>query len=171
MKLPATAIAVVTLLAAARPAVAQPPETSGLDQVTLGLAVTIIDENGQRVEGKVVDVTAGAVRLSRRRAIEVVPLDRIVLVEKRDGVKNGAVGGLVFGMSLGLLGGLASGAGGQFVASAVIGQGLVCMAFGIGVDAMVNSRRTLYQRTPTVKKRVMPIVGKGTGGAVVALSW
>ena len=171
MKLPATAVAVVMMLAAARPTVAQPPDTSGLDQVTPGLAVTIIDENGRRIEGKVVDATVDAVRLSRRRAIEVVPLDRIVLVEKRDGVKNGAVGGLVFGMSLGLLGGLASGADGQFVASAVIGQGLVCMAFGIGIDAMVNSRRTLYQRTPTVKKSVMPIVGKGTGGVAVALSW
>ena len=128
MKLPATAVAVVMMLAAARPAVAQPAAASGFDQVIPGLAVTVIDENGQRIEGTVVEAATDAIRLSRRRAIEVVPLDRIVLVEKRDGVKNGAVGGLVVGMSLGLLAGLAGGGDGQFMASAIIGQGLVCMA-------------------------------------------
>ena len=171
MKLRATAVVVVMILVSAGRAAAQPPDVSRLGEVVPGLAVTIIDEDGERIDGKVLDAGSDTIRLSRHRAIEEVPIARVVLIEKRDGLKNGAIAGLVVGMSLGVLGGLAAGGDGGILASAIVSQGLVCMAFGIGIDAMSNNRRTIYQRMPAVKKTVIPIVGRRTGGVAIAVSW
>jgi hypothetical protein len=61
---------------------------------------------------------------------------------------------------------------GRWVASAVISNGLIWSAFGAGIDALVDSRRTLYQRSPGgLQSRVTPIVGPGVRGAAMRVSW
>ena len=150
---------------------AQSLQSGPFQDVTPGLPVAVIDDSGRRVEGHIVDVTDESVRVSVRKAIQDIPLDRVVRIEKTDSLKNGAVSGLVAGVGFGLLISLSGGdIDGGWVASAVISNGLMWSAFGTGIDAMVNSRRTLYQKSG-VQTRVSPIVGPRVRGASMTLSW
>lgn len=162
------AIVVVPALSSAQPSNAR----QFFENVTPGLPVAVIDDSGRRVEGHIVDVTDGSVRVSVRKAIEAIPLDRVVRIDKTDSLKNGAVSGLVAGVGFGLLISLSGNdIDGRWIASAVISNGLMWSAFGTGIDAMVNSRRTLYQKSGGVQTRVSPILGPRARGATMTLSW
>jgi RNase P/RNase MRP subunit p29 len=164
-----TAVLVVPALSSAQSLQPKAP----FEHVTPGLSVSVVDDAGRRVEGRVVDVTDETVRVSVRKAIEHIPIDRVVRIEKADSLRNGALSGLVAGVGFGLMVSLSgSDLHGRWVASAVISNGLIWSAFGAGIDALVDSRRTLYQRSPGgLQSRVTPIVGPGVRGAAMRVSW
>ena len=58
-----------------------------------------------------------------------------------------------------------------FVAIAIITNALVATACGVGFDALVDNRRTLYQRDGRVVSRLAPIVAPGVRGAAVTVRW
>jgi hypothetical protein len=139
--------------------------------VKTGLQITIVGDDGQRVEGRVDAVTEHAVRVSVRKAIEEISIDRIVRIERRDSLKNGAL----IGLTLGAVGGLIGGAmedrdrAARMIAGAV-GNGLIWMAFGIGIDALNDNRQVLYERGG-VQTRIGLALGRDTKSAAVSLTW
>ena len=111
-------------------------------------------------------------RSRRRRGPEQIRLDRVVRIEKPDSLANGAWIGFAVGAGMGLLGAVSANTDDiAFVASAVITNALVTTACGVGFDALVDNRRTLYQRDGRVAARVAPIVAPGVRGAAVTVRW
>jgi hypothetical protein len=167
-----TAAVVIASLVVPALSSAQAVACGPFENVAPGLTVSVIDDAGRRVEGRVIDVTDEAVRVSVRRSIEQIPIDRVVRIDKTDSLKNGALSGRVAGVGFGLMVSLSgSDVDGRWVASAVISNGLIWSAFGAGIDALVDSRRTLYQRSGAVQAGVAPIVGRRVRGAAVRVSW
>jgi hypothetical protein len=164
----AAAVFAIPAFAAAQSVAPVPTET-----VKRGLPVSVIDDSGTRVEGHVVDISDDAIRVSvRDKRVEEIPLQRVVRIDKTDSLKNGAVTGLVAGVGFGLLVGMSSsGFDGRWLASAVISNGLMWTAFGAGIDALADSRRTLYQRAGSSKARISPLLGRDVRGAALTVSW
>jgi hypothetical protein len=164
------AVFVVALLAApdasAQPAGGQIPQS-----VKTGLQVTIVAEDGEQIEGRVTEVTNSAVRVSLRKAIEEVPIDRIVRIEQQDSLKNGALLGLTLGAVTGAIAGsFEEQDRARWMIVNGIGNGLFWMAIGIGIDALNDNRRLLYERRG-VQTRIGLSLGRKSTGAMVSMSW
>jgi hypothetical protein len=144
------------------------------DKLQTGHTISIIDEDGRKVQGRVVDVSDQAIRVSVHRAIERIPIESVVRIEKPDSLKNGAYAGLFIGATFGLVGGLANSgrtSDRNLVVASIAGNAVAWTAFGVGIDAMVNTRRTLYQRSGKVERRAAPLVGAGVRGAALSIAW
>ena len=144
------------------------------DIVQAGQQVLIVDDQGRGLEGRVELASAAVVRVSTRAGTEDVATDRIVRIEKPDGLKNGTLIGLGVGLGLGVVGAtLVHGEGAQSgqVAAAIVSNALACTLLGTGIDAVFNNRRTLYERGRRLQTRVAPVVRSGVRAAVVAVTW
>jgi hypothetical protein len=141
--------------------------------VRTGLKVSIVDEHGRQIDGRVDGVSEGVIRLSRRGAIEEIALDRVVRIDEPDGLRNGALAGLGVGLSLGLLGAAVQtrGAEAKWVLAGILYNGVAFTLLGTGIDAVFDNRRTLYERGGRIQTRVSPIVGRGVRGAAVSWTW
>jgi hypothetical protein len=162
---------VLALLAAPAVGLAQSAQLPQLDEVKPGLPVSVIDDEGRRVDGRVIDVSDDAIRVSVRKRTEQIPIGRVVRIDKTDSLKNGALGGLVAGLGFGIFVAAHGQADRPFLFAAAVSNGLIWTAFGVGIDAMVDSRRTLYRRSGGTQARVSPLVGREVRGAAVSVSW
>jgi hypothetical protein len=157
------------------PALAQTSGTTIPAVAKVGMHVSIVDDQGDEVEGRIDNVSDRAVRIIVKKDRKEIPLDSIVRIERPDGVKNGAMIGLGIGIGMGLTAGFADRQSWNrqpgFVTISVIGNGLVWTGLGTMFDAMINHRRTLYERGGRSQARVTPVVGRGTAGAAVSLTW
>ena len=167
------AVLVLAFLASPPPAGAQPGDERISDVIRPGLTVSIVDDEGRQTEGRVMDVSADVIRVSLRGTSEEIRLDRIVRIDKPDRLKNGALIGLGVGLSLGVIGAVvrAPEIDAKWALAGIAWNGVACTLLGTGIDALVDSRRTLYQRSGGVRGRVSPIVGRGVRGAAMTLSW
>ena len=139
-----------------------------------GERVSVVDDAGRKVEGRVEAWSEEAVRLSIRGASQEIPIDRIVRIDKPDSLKNGALTGLGVGLGLGFLGAaLTQGenAAPGWAVWSVVSNGVACTLLGVGIDAIFNNRRTLYERGWRPQARLSPVVGRGVRGAAVSLTW
>ncbi len=79
------------------------------------------------------------------------------------------------GVSLGIMGGFADGQGSgrraNFVVVSAIGNGIICAGLGTAIDAMINTRRTLYERGSESHARISPMIGPRSVGAAVSVTW
>ena len=134
--------------------------------VRTGLKVSIVDEDGQQIDGRVDGVSERAIRLSRHGATEDIEFDRIVRIDEPDGLKNGALAGLGVGLSLGLLQAAIQprGAEAKWVVASILSNSVACTLLGTGIDALFNNRRTVYERGRRTRAHVSPVVG---GASVV----
>jgi hypothetical protein len=174
MKLLRVVIVVAIGLWAAMPVHAQTIDAALRARLEAAHDVSIVDDEGRRIDGHIVDVSDQTIRVSVRRAIEQIPIDRVVRIEKPDSLKNGAYAGLFVGTTFGLVTALCASGGGydrRFAIANTVGNAIVFTAFGVGIDAMVNTRRTLYQRSGRVETRLAPLSGSGFRGAAIAVTW
>jgi hypothetical protein len=145
------------------------------DAVKKGLTVSIVDEQGRKIDGRVDGISEHAIRVSMRGRSEEIAADRIVRIDRTDSLRNGALIGLGVGLAAGVLGGgldpQGRGRRGTFVLVSTIGNGLIYTAFGTAIDALVDKRRTLYQRGGRTVASVSPVVGGGVRGAALSLTW
>jgi hypothetical protein len=140
--------------------------------VRTGLKVSIVDEDGQQIDGRVDSVSEGAIRLSRHGATEVIEFDRIVRIDEPDGLKNGALAGLGVGLSLGLIQvAHTRGTEAKWVLASILSNGVACTLLGTGIDALFNNRRTVYERGRRTRAHASPVVGSGVRGGAVSLTW
>jgi hypothetical protein len=167
------AVLVLAFLASPPPAGAQPGDERISGVIRPGLTVSIVDDEGRQTEGRVMDVSAEVIRVSLRGTSEEIRLDRIVRIDKPDSLKNGALIGLGVGFSLGVFGAVMQGpeSGAKWALASIVSNSVACTLLGTGIDALVDTRRTLYQRSGGVRGRVSPIVGRGVRGATMTLSW
>ena len=173
MKFAVSAALTLTLLSVPAAAAAGQAERIA-DIVQTGQQVLIVDDRGRRLEGRVELASAEVVRVSTRAGSEDVANDRIVRIEKPDGLKNGALIGLGVGLGFGVVGAtLVHGEGAESgqVAAAIVSNALAWTLLGTGIDAVFNNRRTLYERGRRLQTRVAPVVGSGVRGAMVAVTW
>ena len=167
------AILGLTFLASASPAMAQASGESIPSAVRRGLKVSIVDDEGRQFDGRVMDVAAEGIRLSLRGTSEEIRLDRIVRIDQPDGLKNGALVGLGVGLSFATLGLVIApqGTKGAWALASLVSKGGACALLGTAIDAVVDNRRTLYERGRRTQARVAPIVSHGTRGAAISLTW
>ena len=52
-----------------------------------GLVVSVVDEQGRKVEGRVETVSGEALRVSKRGVSQEIPVDRIVRIDRPDSLR------------------------------------------------------------------------------------
>ena len=172
MKAFTLAVLACGLFGVAGHAAAQGVDARRLPELKHGESLSIVDEDGRRIDGRFVDLSADTITVRRRRGPEHIRMDRVVRIEKPDSLANGAWIGLGVGAGMGILGAISAGSDdAPFVATAIITNALVTTACGVAFDALVDNRRTLYQRDGRVVSRLAPIVAPGVRGAAITVRW
>jgi hypothetical protein len=172
-------IAALIILAAAT---AEAQELAGtFDQLRVlvkpGDTLTVVDDSGQRVEGKVSSLSASALSLTVSGKPRQFLSTDIDTIEKRgpDSLKNGALIGLAIGGGIGAAGMIALAATadnpGAFVAVGLLMYGGIGAGIGSGVDALIEGRRVIYARSGSAGSTltVAPLLGKTRKGMRVSL--
>jgi hypothetical protein len=168
-------IAILLLIAAP----AQGQELAGtFDQLRVliraGDTLTITDASGQRVRGKLADLSATTLVLDTpglRRTLQVTEVD---IIQKRgaDSLKNGALIGLGIGAGLSALAIGAATREGGYAAAGALFYGGIGAGIGAGVDALIEGQRVIYARstssTPGVS--IAPIVTRSRQGVLFTVS-
>jgi hypothetical protein len=171
-----TAPAVLALAILVSPAVAL-AQTSGTRLpgiVATGMKVLVVDDDGRRIEGRVLEHSQESLRLAVNGSSEEILSDRIVRIDKPDSLKNGALAGLGVGLAIGTFGAVLSSSGNiepEWVLAGITYHAVAFTLLGTGLDAMFNNRRTLYERGGRLQTRVSPVIGRGVRGAAVSVTW
>lgn len=175
----------LAVLFASPPASAQTDAERIQARVTQGQNVSITDDQGRQVQGKIRALTADGLTLLVDGTTADVAYDRIVRIDRpNDGLANGALIGLGVGAGLGLAV-IASedqsdclpatffcsdtGTGG-YVAGALLLGGLGT-AVGVGIDALIHRDREIYRRGGGAVATIAPVLGHGVRGAVLSVTW
>ena len=168
------AVCALAVLVSPSVAVAQTSGTRLADAVVTGMKVSVVDDAGRRIEGRVLEHSQESIWLSRDGSSQEIPIDRIVRIDKPDSLKNGALVGLGIGLAVGTFGAVLSSSGNiepEWMLAGIAYQTVAWTLLGTGIDAMFNNRRTLYERGGRLQARVSPVVGRGVRGAAVSLAW
>ena len=155
-------------------AVAQTSGTRLADVVATGMKVSVVDDDGRRIEGRVLDHSGESLRLSMDGSSQEIPIDRIVRIDKPDTLRNGALVGLGIGLAVGTFGAVLSSSANiesEWMLAGIAYQTVAWTLLGTGIDAMFNNRRTLYERGRRLQARASPVVGRGVRGAAVSVTW
>jgi hypothetical protein len=171
----APAAALVFALLASSPAVAQTSGARIPDVVKTGQRVSIIDDEGRQIDGRVEGTSAESIRLALRKGTEDIPVNRIVRIVRPDSLRNGAYIGLTVGLtSSAILAGFATRAENPQWGIVAASSAYTVVAYtllGTGIDAMFNNRRTLFERGRGAKASLSPVVGRGVRGGAISLTW
>lgn len=143
-----------------------------------GDTLTIVDDSGRRVEGKVSSLSASALSLTVSGTPRQFQSAEVNTIEKRgpDSLKNGALIGLAIGGGIGAVGMIALAATaesnpGAFVAAGMFMYGGIGAGIGAGVDALIEGRRVIYARSGSARSTltVAPLLGRTRKGMRVSL--
>ena len=157
-------------------AMAQVPPGFASERLQVGRKVAITDEQGDRITGRVTQLTADAITIEHARAARGVPFKQIVRVEEVDDLKNGMLVGLGIGVALFTLEAILARSDGFELTPAgyaVIGSiyaGLGAGA-GAGIDALVGGNRTIYRRNGSGRVSVAPTLRPDRAGVGLVFSW
>ncbi len=176
---------VLAILFTSSAALAQTDTEKIRARVKQGQKVSITDDQGNEVKGRIGAMTADGLTMLVDEKSADVPYDRIVRIDRpNDSLGNGALIGFGAGAALGLAaiaaeedsqceaGGLYCGdpTGGGYVAGMLVLGGLGT-AVGVGIDALIHRDREIYRRGGGALARVAPVLGHGRRGAVVSVTW
>ena len=139
--------------------------------VKSGLKVSVVDDRGSSVEGRIQEVSDQSVRLAVRGGSRDMAIENIVRIERPDTVKNGALIGFAVGMGTGLVATLSDPQGGGVLVSRTLGNGVICAGIGALIDAAQDHRRTLYERGPRPQAGLRPIIGRHVRGVAATVEW
>jgi hypothetical protein len=176
---------VLAILFASSPASAQTDTEKIRARVKHGQKVSITDDQGQEIKGRISTMTADGLTILVDGESADVPYDRIVRIDRpNDSLANGALIGLGVGAALGLAavaaddqsqcppGGLFCGepTARNYVAGTLLLGGLGT-AVGVGIDALIHRDREIYRRGGGALATVAPVLGRGLCGTVVSVTW
>jgi len=136
-----------------------------------GLKVSVTDQRGGSVEGRVQEVSDRFVRLSVKGRPRDILIEEVVRIERPDSVKNGALIGFGVGATMGLVATAFDPQSGGLLVSRTLGNGLISAGIGALIDAAIDSRRTLYQRGPGPQARLHPVIGRHVRGVAATVEW
>ncbi len=172
--MPTRVVAAVLLsLALAVPAAAQSDLVAAvLLRVNVGDTVTVVDDRGARIRGRLIDTTATDLILQTdQRSRLAVPASGVREILRRgDSLNNGVLIGLGIGATIGLVGGLTvwdERTGNPPTSYVLMFSGLFA-GLGAVVDAVIQRDRVVF-RAPGLT--VGPILDRGRRGFVVAVRW
>jgi hypothetical protein len=129
--------------------------------------LTITSDNGTKVKGRLIEITPDHILLRVKDGQQSIAFPEIVKVGKR---KNGVLLGAVIGAGAGVPFALAlhsyayneGVSGGGAVVPIIMGFGI-----GMGIDALIPSTRTMYERLSRPRITVSPVIdGDRMGGRV-----
>jgi hypothetical protein len=143
--------------------------------IKTGQHLSIEDDQGRTVDGRIERIAADALTVSRRGVSVDVPVDRIVRIVRPDDLRNGMLVGLGIGVVLGTIGGASDRQGrgrrATFIPVSALGNGLICMGIGAALDAIHRGDRTIYQRPGSLKVSAAPVLGRRSRGVSLSLAW
>jgi hypothetical protein len=159
-------------------------QVSSFEQLQLlvkpGDKIDVIGVDGTQTKGKIEILTPASLRLSTKSGIrEFAQKDTFEVRQKRsDSLANGALIGAIAtgGVSGVLFAAYCRGEGcngGEVAAADAIYAGIGA-AIGVGVDALINHRQTIYKQHPQTSLGnidVFPLLGDGRKGALVRFSF
>jgi hypothetical protein len=146
--------------------------------VKRGDTLTVIDQTGQRVSGKVVSLSNSVLDLTVAGTPRQFLSTDVNTIEKRgaDSLRNGALIGFAIGGGIGAaaiaaLAGTPDGSVGPFVALGFLMYGGIGAGIGTGFDALIEGRRVIFARSGSAGTTfsVGPIVSRERKGARVSL--
>lgn len=173
-------IAALIVLAAAT---AEAQELAGtFDQLRVlvkpGDTLTVVDDSGRRVEGKVSSLSASVLSMTVAGTPRQFLDSEVNRIEKRgpDSLRNGALIGLAIGGGIGAAGMIALAVTaeshpGAFVATAALMYAGIGAGIGTGIDALIEGRRVIYARSGSPRSSLMvaPLLGRTRKGVRVSL--
>jgi hypothetical protein len=147
-------------------------------RLKVGQKVSVTDDQGRELKGSITILTADTLTITSGRDRTDVPYARVVRVDRKDGLKNGALIGLGTGAVLGVLAIIPDcdpqeflcgdpGAG-NYLAGALVVGGLGA-AIGTGLDALIGGDQNIYRRGLTIT--ASPTIGPHRAGASLAIVW
>jgi hypothetical protein len=166
----------IALLVACGSASAQTAVDDLPNRVKQGQKVSVTDEHGRTVRGRIVDMTPDSLAIARGDGREEVQYARIVSIDTVDELRNGALIGLGIGLgffmvdaALAASDGLTLNAAGYVLLGGVY-AGLGAGA-GAGIDALIGGNRNVYQRGRGARLSIAPSFGRDRLGAAIGISW
>lgn len=181
----ALALALGAVLATAAQAGAQPATTS-FDELprmlSTGELVTVVDNDGESHEGRIIDVSPSALSLLVLGDQRHLPAADVSSISQRrpDSLRNGVLSGLGFAALPGfLLSGAMYGHAYNEGGSGLPAAGMLALSLGLGaaigagLDALVEDSFVIYHRSGATWKRltVSPLVSAHRRGVAVSLSF
>ena len=154
--------------------------------VKAGHKVSILDDQGREVTGRIGELKADALTVLVGGDRTDVPYNRILRIDRpHDGLANGALIGFGVGAALGFAAVLSEetndcdpsaffGCGDPTGAAYIVAPlfvGGIGAGVGVAVDAMIRRDRKLYRRPGANAISVSPALGRGRRGIAVAVSW
>jgi hypothetical protein len=135
--------------------------------------VFVFNETGERIQGRLVEITDQTIILAASAGLAEVPLASILRIERPDGAGDGARAGLTLGITLGLLNGALARTNdrGAFMAGSAVGNGIVFAGIGALIDLAFDNSKTLYERGRGTRVTVAPLAGPDRAGVSVAARW
>jgi hypothetical protein len=144
--------------------------------LTRGMTVWITDSTGREEKTQIVDVSGGIVTAAAGENIRRIPTTDVTRVRVRhsDSVINGALIGAGVAVASGLF--LCRAMEPWDVCRHNVGPmfriGALGAGIGIGVDALIRGRRTIYQAPPgATRVQAAPIVARRTAGLQLSFSF
>ena len=140
--------------------------------VKAGDTLTLTDATGQRLRGKLAELSASSLVLEIAGARRLFQDNDVAIIEKRgaDSLKNGALIGLAIGGGLfGPAIGAATGDWGFAVVGGLIYAGIGA-GIGVGVDALIEGSRVIYAGAPSRRTTfsIAPILGRSRRGVLLS---
>jgi hypothetical protein len=147
-----------------------------------GDAVTLVDSTGQKVSGRITDLSASALAMTvdgRSREWRETEVSTITQ-RRQDSLTNGALIGLGVGAASAAVGGavwaantVADDTNAGDVAVVLAFYGGIGAAIGVGVDAMITKHYVIFDRRPGsgVTVSVAPQLGFGRAGARLSIGF
>ena len=160
-------------------------EAQSFEQLKLlvkpGDKIYVTDSSGIITKGKIGGLTTSTLTLlSDKKTLDLAEKDVSRIRQWRhDSLKNGTLIGMGVGLGLGLAGtivfchdGWADCDGGEAVAVVAIYGGLGA-AIGVGIDALIPSKQTVYigGRAASNRIKIRPVLDRSRRGAAVAFSF
>ena len=141
-----------------------------------GDTLTVTDSTGQRMRGRLAELSASSLRLDVSGGLRQFQDSDIDTIEKRgsDSLKNGALIGMAVSGGLAVLGMAASGVAsedpGFFVAGTLLYSGIGA-GIGVGIDALIEGRHVIYARSNSAKMTlaIAPILSRSRKGVLLSL--
>jgi hypothetical protein len=154
-----------------------PPGDRGLeDALTPGRTIWITASVGPEQQGRVVGVSGGVLTMTTDDDVRRLRLTDIVRVRARtsDALLNGALIGAGVAVASGLLLCRATESWRVCVddAGPMLRIGAIGAAAGIGIDALIRGRRTIYEAAPgSVRLTASPVLARRAGGLRVSMTY
>ena len=174
----------VTLLMGTPSARAQTPTATSFEQLRIliqpGDDITLTDRAGMRISGKVRSLSDASLEMDfgrERRAF--VEADVTTIRQRRgDSLANGALWGLGVGAAVGTAGAImvgldcyGSGNCAAVAAGAIGAYAAIGAAIGVGIDALIESPKVIYQSRSTTRLNIAPVLTARSKGVMLSVDF